>query len=685
MKVKTALLKIFLLFFFLLSPVFAQNFYVGEHGIVVQTNINIDFFSTVNISPTTVEIFQPSAVEVRILSPNGEGVAGREVVIFANNLNITQSTFISDSLGTVTGTYMVCAKDITFGYEIDIQNCKTLYVVPVAVPNMIAEPQYTKGLSNRVFWGNLGTGYSYNVQVSENSDFSVIKQESGYISGTSFEFSNLENGKMYFYRVNAQNLYGGISSWSGSVHSVQDAEPPTIEILDIAGLGENTTVEWSSAYLVTMRFRIRDNLQVSDAQFKCLNSLGNQYTCTTIFSLQGDILTVEVRLGNLERISGIYLHDRYEFCIEASDAATNTVKQCAIYLNIPPGEIPISPTEPPLVDIADKIFDDITSALDDTIGKLDPSNLNLITLTTTVATITAAIALVAGGIGSIPYFLLQLLLNILSFFGFGKGKKPIGFVYDSLTKEPLSQAIVRVFNEKKQIVWSDVTDTRGYFSARLKEGKYKIIVRAPKYTFPSNIVFGKEDYPLINVYHGETFTVKEDQEINFAIPMDPIEISKLRFSWESIWARIKFMVNILHILLFLIGLIFAFYTYYINPTLFSLLVLLLFVPTFFFILRNIFINREKYGIVFNKNMEPLEGITIGLREAEFDRIIAKRVTDKRGRYRFIVDTGHYYLEILDTNYTIKNIQHGNEIQPSKETTIHRNITLQDIKSGIQDQ
>ena len=686
MKLKTALLQLFVILCLPISFVYAQSYEVKQESVTVNGNISIDFYSTVTVNPSTVEVFAPARVDIKILSPNGQGISGRNVVIVGDGLNITNPTKSTDMSGvasgfvsaTSTGTYTVCARDISFGYDIDIQNCSTLYVVPVPVPNMFAEPAYTKGLSNTVLWGSLGDGYMYNVQVSEFSDFSVIKQESGFIQGTSFEFNGLENEKMYFYRVQARNSYGGISNWSGSVYSVQDATAPVVEVLNIGDVGENNTTKWNSAYRVTMLFRVTDNLKVSNTEFKCLNHFNNIYNCGSISSFEGDILTVEIKLGDLERISNVYLRDRYEFCVEAVDLAGNINRVCSIFILIPQGEMQQTPTRPPITDVINKVAQDVTSTLDDTIGQLEPSDLNLVTTATTVATVTTAVAIVAGGIGSIPYFLLQLLLNILSLFGFRRGSKPIGFVYDSVTKEPISQAIVRIFGKENNIVWSDVTDSRGYFSARLDSGEYRIEVRASGYIFPSAIVFGKDDYPLVNIYHGEVFSIKEEYDINYAIPLDPIEDSQLRITFERVWMRIKYVANFVNVLLFLVGITFAFYTYYVTPSLLSLIVLLLFVPTFFFILKNIFANRDRYGVVFNEDGERLEGVVIGLRESEFEKIVSKRVTDRYGRYRFLVNEGRYYLEVLDTNYIVKKIEHGNEVYVKKETIIDRDITVSKI-------
>lgn len=694
MKIKTAITNfiVFTLLLFLVPSINAQTLDPSNDSVTVNANINVDLYSTVNVNPKTVEIYQPSNVEVRVLSPSGVGIPGRQIVIYGTGLSVTQPISLTDATGrtngsvwsTTPGTYTVCAKDTTFGFDIFIQNCDTLYVVPVPVPTMLPEPQYTKGFTNLVLWGSLGANYKYNVQVSEFSDFRSIKAQAGYITSTSFEFTNLENGKMYFYRVRAQNLYGGLSAWSNIVYSVQDAQAPSVEVLDMGNIGENVATQWDPNYELTFLIKVTDNLELSNADFFCLNSGGNLESCTSNYSMEGDLLTVVLRLSDLESIDGLSLRESYKFCVEASDVAENVVRYCDINLNIPVYiEEPEEP-KPPVVVVPptgiDKVIEDIDVILDDTIGRLESDDLERITTTTTVVTASSAIIIAAGTLASLPYFLLQLFLNLISLFGFRKGAKPVGFVYDSVTKEPISQAIVRIFNEQGRMIWTDVTDAKGYFSAKLKEGKYRIEVRASRYTFPSKVVFGREDLPIINVYHGEVLDVGQSIELNISVPLDPVEISKLRLGWEGFWTRAKFVVHILHMLLFVVGLVLAIYMYYTVPSTLSLIVLLLFIPTFILIVRNILIGRrDRYGVVTDEKGNRLEGVLIGLREAEFGKIVAKRITGASGRYRFFVDDGRYYLENLDTDYIVKDIEGGNEIFTRDEELITKDITLERVK------
>jgi hypothetical protein len=70
----------------------------------------------------------------------------------------------------------------------------------------------------------------------------------------------------------------------------------------------------------------------------------------------------------------------------------------------------------------------------------------------------------------------------------------------------------------------------------------------------------------------------------------------------------------------------------------------------------LFKKELEYGVVKDDKGQALSNIAVGLRDKEYGRIIAKRNTDGKGRYRFIVDRGEYELEILDTEYEVVEIE-----------------------------
>lgn len=675
MKNKTAFVKILFYFFLFLSFFISTKDINAQRQtlpVTVNGQVTVDIYSTLSINPTVVEIYQPSSVTVRILSQSGTGISGRSVIISSSPLVITQPSFPTDSSGkafgsvysTIPGTFVITAFDTTLGFNIEVQNTKTLYVVPVPVPVFLPEPYYTKGTVNTVVWSNTGSSYSYYIEASLDSEFSSIVGSSGWINHTFYEFNNLENENMYFYRVKARNQWGGESAWSSSVFSVQDATAPEIKTVDIGGVGENDTVEWDSNFTVEMLFSVKDNLQLNNATFMCLDSRGHTYRCTSDYHMEGDILIVKIKLGSLERISGTYLRDSYEFCVEADDTAGNIRRVCGIELKIPKKQEEI--TEPTIIERIDKVTEDISNNLNETIGQLPPRNLTAITVTTSIVTSLIAFLLAFGSLLNLPFAFVQFFIHLLSWLGLRKGTKPLGYVYDSLTKDPIPQAIIRVYSEDGKMVWTDVTDSKGYFSARLSSGKYRMVVTAQGYVYPSSIVFGKDDYPLTNVYRGEYFVVEENEEFNFSIPLDSKDVSRLKALGEIAKGRIRVLLNILNILLFVIGLVFAIYVFSRDPYWLTFLILILYIPSLILMISGTFKKRGKYGVVKDVEGNPVSGVVIGLRELEFDRIVLKRITDNMGRYRMFAQSGRYRLEVLDTSYKVIEIEGDSEILIDKE-------------------
>ena len=689
MRLKTAFITILYTFFLgvviclPVNNIFSQEW---SDSVIVTGQVKTDIYSTVELNPVTVEIRQPSTVTVRILTPSGQGIAGRSVVIVAPGLVITQPTGVTDSQGRVTaivysdsaGTYSVSAKDITYGYDIVIQNSKTLYVVPVSPPIISPEPYYTKGTSNTVIWNSVGSGYDYYVEYSEYPNFNTISGNSGWINSTSFEVNSLENEKMYFYRVKTRNPYGGESGWSTSVFSVQDSEAPEIKVISIGDVEENNTVVWDSKDTVDMLFSVTDNLQLDTVVFLCVNSKDKTYQCTTDYRMEGDNLIVSVPLNQLERISGAYLRESYEFCIEATDSAGNIKRLCNIQLNIPVGQQEVK--DPSVVDIIQQGIIDVGSNIDRLVGNYDFNNLETVTTSTSIVTVATAFILTFGSLVNLPLVIFQFVLNLLRWLGFRTGAKPLGYVYDSITKDPVAQAIVRIYDENGKIVWSDVTDGRGYFLARLEDGKYRIEVRAQDYVYPSTIIYGKDDYPLTNVYHGDFFEINQESIPNFSIPLDPKEVSSFRVLREIVWGRVKVLFSILHTLLFIVGLVLSIYVYFKNPYWLTVLVLFLYFLSFLFMIRKVFTRRVKYGVVRDLEGNPIEGVVVGLRDMEFEKLILKRVTDSRGRYRIFAGRGRYRIEVLETGYKVESIEGDSEIVIEKrEDWVKRDITVSKIE------
>ncbi len=97
-------------------------------------------------------------------------------------------------------------------------------------PTMNEEPPCTAGYMNRVSWSDesaSGAEY-YLCECALENTFSEVVATSDWINSTGYEFSGLEHGKTYYYRVRAKNSVGAMSGWSNPVSSKQDAIAPSI-------------------------------------------------------------------------------------------------------------------------------------------------------------------------------------------------------------------------------------------------------------------------------------------------------------------------------------------------------------------------------------------------------------------------------------------------------------------------
>lgn len=707
MKIKTALkttlffFSFFVLFFISLSTLQAQTMIQIDSGQVeIGAYIDVDLHSQLSLLPSTVEIRQPSNVNITTITSDGTPRSGRIIEIYIQGdstwVTITQpvpTDLFGQTSGTVSaaipGSYVVCAKDITEGFDITIEDCETLYVIPVPVPTMLPEPEYTKGDRNIVMWNTQGSGtYQYYAEVSTSSNFSTIKDSSGWISNLAYEFRNLENGQMYFYRVKARNAYGGESAWSNIVFSVQDATGPEVVLISISDIEDNTNITWDRNFTINIKYRITDNVAIASKEFWCVRSDKSRHSCIYTAVENGDFWDISIQLKHLEKTSTGNLFGQYGFCVEAKDTVNNVTRNCEANIDVPieKPEEEIPPPIIPRIPIVTETEEKLEKIFDDTLLKLKKFDLDDITITALV-NLSIGVGLLISMLGHLPSLLLQLFLSILSLLGFRKKGKVTGYVYNSLTKEPIAQAIVRVYNEVHELVWTSVTDSNGYFrTPELEDAEYHIKVTAPNFTFPSKIVFGKTDFPLENVYHGDPFLTREEKIPNFSIPMDQKDLSESRKRRAIFFSRTKVLWRILHILLFIFGLTLSISALLTTQVWWNYLMVLLYIPPLISILYSFFGKKDKYGVVKDTDKKEVEGAIIGLTEKEFGKLISKRVTDNLGRYKFVVNKGIYELSVLNSDLKfVEEEKHSNlKIEEEGGEILAPNITVKRLEDEVED-
>ena len=127
------------------------------------------------------------------------------------------------------------------------------WAVPPDPPVLDEEPVFTPGLSNTVSWSDESASGAteYFVGASMDMEFPEPQQldlSSGWISETSYTFDEvLEDGVLYYYRVQSRNADLEMSGWSEElVSSTQDASGPD-PVTDLVAEGRYTYIRlnWS--------------------------------------------------------------------------------------------------------------------------------------------------------------------------------------------------------------------------------------------------------------------------------------------------------------------------------------------------------------------------------------------------------------------------------------------------------
>ena len=314
---------------------------------------------------------------------------------------------------------------------------------------------------------------------------------------------------------------------------------------------------------------------------------------------------------------------------------------------------------------------------DTPMAELEESQLQSISVAATVVTIGVSAGLALGSLSQMSYMVIQSIFGLLSALGFRRKRIYYGFVYDSYSKEPLSGAVVRIFNREKSLVETAVTDSSGKFSGNLSEGNYTISVTKRGYEFPSRFVKG-EDYPIQNVYNGTLAVYGNNAEVQLAIPIDRKKMkgsSKVLLATRGILQKI---LPVLNIVLFCVGITIYVYMYSKYPSTGNLLIGLIYIPALFFLLRSVFGVAGKHGKVVDEKGKGVEGVSVVMKDVEFNRVVSKRITEKNGRYRFITNKGVYKLDIEDENYVLKDISTVKEISVKDNGIVGKKIVVKNL-------
>lgn len=273
-------------------------------------------------------------------------------------------------------------------------------------------------------------------------------------------------------------------------------------------------------------------------------------------------------------------------------------------------------------------------------------------------------------------FLQYLFTQPLLLLGRRK-KKKWGVVYNSLTKQPIELAIVRLLHhESGLVVQTRVTDKYGRYAFTPKLGIYRLEVVKPGYVFPTTYLKGKEqDVDFVDLYHGTTIDLsKKDQAIVANIPMDPVVVEEAprRVLFKKTLRVVQQNLSIVTVIASTIILVIA-------PSVTVALITLGQVGMYLMFRRLAApVKAKEWGIVFDPaNRKPLERVIVRIFDKKFNKLLETQVTDANGKYGFFVRRNVYYLTAEKEGYE-KYLSPDIDLSEKDEALVDQNIPLKPL-------
>ena len=299
-----------------------------------------------------------------------------------------------------------------------------------------------------------------------------------------------------------------------------------------------------------------------------------------------------------------------------------------------------------------------------------------------VAVATMAASGAASSATAVPLFNMVVLLFTQPSYLLTRRRKSWGTVYDSLSKEPVSLAIVRLYeivspvdgqNKNRKLVQTRVTSADGrYFFLVKPYTNYQIEVVCNGYKFPSRILKeGVQETVYTDVYYGEIFNSNDNTIINSNLPLDSqggkVSLAGFNKKIKTIFAnleqflkapidekekeyrRIKkesLLKKALKAIAYLAPIL-GFINLLISPSKWTLslfiLQLLMFLVFRYFI-EKILPRKQHLGRVFDIDTNKNIGQSlVYLFEPQFGKLIQMQIADNDGLYGFLIGNQKYYL------------------------------------------
>lgn len=241
-----------------------------------------------------------------------------------------------------------------------------------------------------------------------------------------------------------------------------------------------------------------------------------------------------------------------------------------------------------------------------------------------------------------------------------------GIVYDSHTKLPVANVLLKLIHNDTQHVQYAVSDVDGRFGFIIDEGLYRIECNKRGYQFPSKDLDGHhDDHQYHELYFGKEFELHSQEVVTMDIPLDPIE--KVHRGNHVIHYIITQYVRT-HAMKILYGLSLLISAYIAIMTR-SPLDIVLFFLLLLFVFDSVFVRGSlKRGVVISQTTgKRLPGVKVTL------------LQQNRSKYLFYTnENGEYFLVCQNGRYGITIESHGH-VRHKSRITVTRGYLNSDME------
>lgn len=265
-----------------------------------------------------------------------------------------------------------------------------------------------------------------------------------------------------------------------------------------------------------------------------------------------------------------------------------------------------------------------------------------------------------SGAGFVPYLLYLWQIFSEPFLWLGRyRRRPWGVIYNSLTKQPIDLAIVRLFSrETGKLVGTRITDQQGRFGFIVPTGDYYLEVYRKGFIFPSLKMRNRQESVYDSVYLGGNLTVSSRQAIvNVNIPLDPTDESlgtKAAFIWRRrFWRKFGLVMSFVGPALSLVMLI-------LTPRLLFVVFLAVHILLWLLFSRLYFVVRpSRWGVVYNSlDRRPIRSAVVRIFNQKYHELLETQISDGRGQFGFLVGPDDYVLTVDKPSFIFPSIKGG---------------------------